>query len=52
MESKPRPDYKYDGIVFIKGADLRAMRIRAGLTKVQMAMAAMVKTRRSYEHRE
>jgi hypothetical protein len=52
MESKPRPAYKYDGIVFIKGADLRAMRIRAGLTTVQMSMAAMVKARRSYEHWE
>ncbi|UAA37724.1 helix-turn-helix transcriptional regulator [Paraneptunicella aestuarii] len=36
----------------IKGSDLRAMRQFAGLTTLQMATAAGVKTRKTYENWE
>ncbi|WP_268406171.1 helix-turn-helix transcriptional regulator [Alteromonas sp. a30] len=37
---------------FIKGNDLRSMRLIAGLTTVEMAEAAGVKTRKTYENWE
>lgn len=36
----------------IKGSDLRTMRLHAGLTTMQMATAAGVKTRTTYENWE
>lgn len=38
--------------MFIKGADLRKMRRMAGMTTVQMAEFAEVKTRKTYENWE
>lgn len=37
---------------FIRGNDLRSMRLIAGLTTVEMAQAAGVKTRKTYENWE
>ena len=37
---------------FINGSDLRSMRLIAGLTTLQMASAAGVKTRKTYENWE
>lgn len=36
----------------VKGSDLRAMRLFAGLTTIKMAKAAGVKTRKTYENWE
>lgn len=38
--------------MYITGADLRKMRLEAGLTTVQMAKLAEVKTRKTYENWE
>jgi DNA-binding XRE family transcriptional regulator len=38
--------------MYINGADLRKMRIDAGLTTVKMAKLAKVKTRKTYENWE
>ena len=38
--------------MYINGADLRKMRIDAGLTTVNMAKLATVKTRKTYENWE
>ena len=38
--------------MFISGADLRKMRLTAGMTTVQMAEFAGVKTRKTYENWE
>lgn len=38
--------------MYITGADLRKMRLEAGLTTVQMADLAEVKTRKTYENWE
>jgi len=38
--------------MYINGADLRTMRIDAGLTTVKMAKLAEVKTRKTYENWE
>ena len=38
--------------MYIKGADLRKMRLDAGLTTVKMAELAKVKTRKTYENWE
>ncbi len=38
--------------MYINGADLRKMRLEAGLTTVQMAKLANVKTRKTYENWE
>ncbi|MCC2616691.1 helix-turn-helix domain-containing protein [Aestuariibacter halophilus] len=38
--------------MYITGADLRKMRLEAGLTTVQMAKLANVKTRKTYENWE
>jgi len=38
--------------MFINGADLRKMRLTAGMTTVQMAEFAGVKTRKTYENWE
>jgi len=44
--------FKYQGKVYISGADLRKMRLNKGLTTVKMAKVAMVKTRKTYENWE
>ena len=38
--------------MYITGSDLRKMRLEAGLTTVQMAQLAEVKTRKTYENWE
>lgn len=38
--------------MYITGSDLRKMRLEAGLTTVQMAKLAEVKTRKTYENWE
>lgn len=38
--------------MYITGSDLRKMRLEAGLTTVQMAKLANVKTRKTYENWE
>ena len=38
--------------MYITGSDLRKMRLEAGLTTVQMAKLAQVKTRKTYENWE
>lgn len=38
--------------MFITGADLRTMRLKAGFTTVKMAKLARVKTRKTYENWE
>ena len=38
--------------MYINGADLRQMRLDAGLTTVKMAQLASVKTRKTYENWE
>lgn len=38
--------------MFIQGADLRKMRLEAGMTTVKMAELAGVKTRKTYENWE
>ena len=44
--------FDFSDITPIKGSDLRAMRMVSGLTTIQMAQAAGVKTRKTYENWE